>query len=149
MTSVLSEAAALPILDAAYALWRRRRQLDAMDRSQAGEARPLADGATFEAMKKLIPGALQALRHERDNPQEGPTLTRLRLAHPEARETELEAAIKAAVKLEMDCQRHFSYKSPRYLDDVEEAVRLARLDNPGFGEISYRRLFDDLAFAMR
>lgn len=57
--------------------------------------------------------------------------------------------IEAAVKLDEDCTRNFSYKSPSYLDDVSRAVEIARQANPGFLQETYKAAWSDLATAMR
>jgi hypothetical protein len=74
---------------------------------------------------------------------------RLKRAHPKAKDEDLKWAIKAAVKLDGDCTRFFSSKGPRYLDDVTQAVDLAKKENPGFQEQTYELASFDLARTMR
>jgi hypothetical protein len=133
----------MPLLDAAYALWLARRQFDSQDRAQSiAKPRSVAQPHSFDDYRRLIQGVIRDLRAERANGHEGPTFQRLKGAHPEATDEEVREAIKAAIKLEADCLRH-------YRDDVAEAVNLARADNPGFGEITYERLYLNMRREMR
>jgi hypothetical protein len=143
MSSSLDQAAEMPLLDAAYALWRARCQLDPLDIAESiAKPDPVGQPHNFDDVRRLIPSVIQNLRAERAHGHEGPTFQRLKSVHPEATDAELQEAIKAAIKLEADCLRH-------YRDDVAEAVNLARAENPEFGEITYERLYLDMRQAMR
>jgi len=149
MSSPIDDAARMPLLDAAYALWRARRRLDAQDgprnpRRSLRQAKPGSKAFTIS-----IQEAIQAARDERVNADSGPTFHRLKSAHPEAPDATLQEAVKAAVKLETDCTRHYSPDGSNYSETIGEAVRLARVQNPGFSEATYKALLDDMALAMR
>jgi sugar phosphate isomerase/epimerase len=96
-----------------------------------------------------VQDAIQAARDEPTHAHEGPTFHRLKSAHPEASDANIQDAIKAAVKLEADCARYFSHSSPDHESNVDNAVRLARIDNPGFSDVIYKSLFDYMAFVMK
>lgn len=150
MNALIDDAARMPLLDAAYALWRARRQLDAQERA-ATPARPrrrVRPGPS-DAFKASVLEAFRAVHDERAHAHEGPTFQRLKRAHPEASDADLQDAVKAAVKLETDCSRYFSRTNPDYYENIRDAIRLAQADNPGFSEITYQRLFDYIAFVMK
>ncbi len=73
----------------------------------------------------------------------------MKMAHPEASDSELKNSVRAAVKLHQDCNRHFSHRNQNYIDDVTAAIESAKRKNPGFSEESYRRAWHELAKAMR
>ena len=77
------------------------------------------------------------------------TFDRLKEAHPEASDEDLKRAMKAAVKLNQDCVRHFSYSSRNYHDDVTRGVDLAKIENPDFQERTYKSAWNSLAWSMR
>ena len=149
MSSLIDDAAQMSLLDAAYFLWRARRQLDARDRparwGKSGRgARP--GSASFISS---VEDAIRAARAEPGQAHDGPTFHRLKLAHPEASDKNLQEAIKAAVKLETDCAAYFSHNNSDYAENIKEAVRLARMDNPEFSDATYRSLFDYMAYVMK
>jgi hypothetical protein len=101
------------------------------------------------AFTASVQAAIQAARDERARADEGPTFDRLKSAHPEAPDEALREAVRAAVKLETDCGRYFSPNGPDFAASLLEAVRLARGENPGFSEATYRALLDHMAYLMK
>jgi hypothetical protein len=145
----IDDASKLPLFDAAYALWRVKGQLDRADPQQEATHPQPIDLKDKRALGRVVRSAIANVLRERDTAHEGPTFGRLKRAHPEAKDEDLEQAIKAAVKLEGDCTRFFSSKGSRYIDDVTRAVDLAKQENPGFQEQTYEQASYDLAVMMR
>jgi len=145
----IDDASKLPLFDAAYALWRMKGQLDRVDPQQEATHPQPVDLKDERALGRVVRAAIANVLHERNTAHEGPTFGRLKRAHPEAKDEDLKRAIQAAVKLEGDCTRFFSSTGPRYVDDVNRAVDLAKQENPGFQEQTYEQASYDLARAMR
>jgi hypothetical protein len=145
----IDDASKLPLFDAAYALWRMKGQLDRVDPQQEATQPQPVDLKDERALGRVVRAAIANVLHERNTAHEGPTFGRLRRAHPEAKDEDLTRAIKAAVKLDGDCTRFFSYKEPSYLDDVRRAIELAKKENPGFQEQTYESASYHLAVMMR
>jgi hypothetical protein len=145
----IDDASKLPLFDAAYALWRMKGQLDRVDPQQEATHPQPVDLKDERAWGRVVRAAIANVLHEHNTAHEGPTFGRLKRAHPEAKDEDLKRAIKAAVKLDGDCTRFFSYKESRYLDDVTRAVNLAKKENPGFQEQTYESASHHLAVMMR
>jgi len=146
---VMGQAAQLPILDAAFHLWTRKSRLDRSEGLLPSPKSPPSNLGDPEMFGKAIREAIRNLDEERANAHTGPTFLRLRKLYPDASPEELQQSIRAAVKLDDDCTRNFSYKSTNYLDDVTAAVDIARQANPEFQEETYKAAWHDLATAMR
>ena len=77
VADIIADAAPLPLLDAAYALWRRRYRLDTL------EGRPTAEEVCIN--RTLTPEQFTAkYRWDRDHAQDGPAFNNLKRAHPRA-----------------------------------------------------------------
>ena len=138
----IDDASKLPLFDAAYALWRMKGQLDRVDPQQeAIHPRPI-DLKDERALGRAIRTAIANVLHERNTAHEGPTFDRLKRAHPGVKDEDLEQAIKAAVKLDGDCRRFFSYDFTRDIDLTKKA-------NPGFQEQTYESAWHHTAVMMR
>lgn len=136
---IIADAAPLPLLDAAYALWRRRYRLDSL------EGRPTAEEIRIN--RALTPEQFSVkYRHERDHAQHGPAFTHLKRAHPRADDGAVRQAIIAAVKFEGACFAHFERITDEYWQRCEHAVALARKDFPDFLEDTYRQAASDVAY---
>jgi hypothetical protein len=72
----------------------------------------------------------------------------LRAIFPQVAATEFDTAIAAALKLDQDCARYFTYTDD-YSADVDRAVKLAQISNPGFSPDTYKHAWHKLATAMR
>jgi hypothetical protein len=149
LDDAIARAAQLPLLDAAYGLWKEKSTLDRAEQPPRPAPRAGANLRDPDVVKQLVRQAFAHVSHERATAHEGPTFDRLKRAHPEAPDDDLRTAIKAALKLEGDCLRHFSSTGADYFEDVRRAVALARQDNPGFREQTYRQAEHDLAVTMR
>jgi hypothetical protein len=145
----IGDASKLQLFDAAYALWQMKGLLDRVDPQQQSTRPQPIDLKDERALGRVVRSAIANVLHERNTAHEGPTFDRLKRAHPAATDEDLQRAIKAAVKLDGDCTRFFSDKGPDYLDDVRRAIELAKKENPGFQEQTYKSAFHHLAVMMR
>ena len=127
----IGDASKLQLFDAAYALWQMKGLLDRVDPQQQSTRPQPIDLKDERALGRVVRS------------------DRLKRAHPAATDEDLQRAIKAAVKLDGDCTRFFSDKGPDYLDDVRRAIELAKKENPGFQEQTYKSAFHHLAVMMR
>ena len=139
IAAIVAEAAELPLLDAAYAVWRRRYRLDSL------EGRPTPERvAAFRAMSP--PEQAAHLRHDRDTAQDGPTFTHLKSAHPCASDGEVKQAIVAAVRFEDACFRYFADDGTDYWQRCVHTVALAAKESPGFCEDTCQLARNDVAY---
>jgi hypothetical protein len=139
VADIIADAAPLPLLDAAYALWRRRYRLDAL------EGRPTAEEVRIN--RTLTAEQFSAkYRHERDHAQDGPAFGHLKRAHPRADDAAIRQAIATTVKFEDACFRHFEQTTAEYWQRCAHAVALARKDFPDFHESTYRQAANDVAY---
>src|SRR5215468_9012058 len=96
ISNIIADAAPLPLLDAAYALWRRRYRLDTL------EGRPTAEEVRIN--RTLTPEQFSAkYRRDRDHAQDGAAFNHLKRAHPRADDGAIKQAIITAVKFEDAC----------------------------------------------
>lgn len=129
---IIAEAAALPLNDAAYALWREKSRLDSL------ELPPMTPEQRAIAMAKPIAEISAEIRYERDHAEDGRTFGRLKRAHPEAEDAEAKQAIVAAVRFDDCCFRCFDLAQGDFSERIERAVALAARDHPGYLEQTYR-----------
>jgi hypothetical protein len=143
---LIAEAAALPLRDAAYAIWREKRTFERLE----GRVWPPRDFSTPEASEKSRQESLLQIKHEHDFAQDGPTFDRLKRAHPQASDAELKQAVVEAVKFDDDCFKYFSYGSgENYLDNTPHAVARAARENPPYLETTYRDAENWVAYNMK
>jgi hypothetical protein len=141
VADIIADAAPRPLLDAAYALWRRRYRLDTL------EGRPTAEEIRIN--QTLTPEQSSAkYRYDRDHAQDGPAFNHLKRAHPRADDSAIRQAIVTAVRFEDACFRHFerTHRPGEYWDCCVHAVALARKDFPDFLEATYRQAANDVAY---
>jgi len=146
---IFQRAAGLPLMDAAYHLWSRRNSLNRLDPWRQEESPSFLAAQRWRRWRELERRVRAGLGLRSDFPTHFATLDRLRKVHPQAGDRAARVAVAAAVKLDSDCCRHFSYQSPNYLTDVDRAVARARTQNPGFQEGTYKAAWHVLAIAMR
>ena len=140
--AIIAEAALLPLLDAAYAVWRRRYRLDTL------EGRPTAE--QVRAFRAMSPSEQAAnMRHDRDYAQDGPAFTHLKSAHPRASDDEIKRAIIAAVRFEDACFKYFVQDGTDYWERCVRAVALAAKQSPGYLESTYQLTRNDVAYYMK
>lgn len=139
VADIIARAAPLPLLDAAYALWRRRYRLDTL------EGRPTAE--EIRVNRTLTPEQFSAkYRRDRDHAHEGPAFGHVKRAHPRADDAAIRQAIITAVKFEDACFRHFESTTAEYWQRCVHAVALARKQYPGFREDTYQGAANDVAY---
>lgn len=139
VAEIIAEVAPLPLLDAAYALWRRRYRLDTL------EGRPTAEDVRIS--RALTPEQFTIkYRGDRDHAHEGPAFNHVKRAHPRADDDAIRQAIATAVKFEDACFRNFEDTGADYWQRCLHAVARARKDYPGFLESTYRQAANDVAY---
>lgn len=140
VAEIIAEAAPLPLLDAAYMLWRQRYRLDRL------EGRPSDEEIRIN--RTLTPEQFSAkYRHERDHAQDGPAFGHLKRAHPRADDGAIRRAIMTTVKFEDACFRYFEQRTTvEYWQRCTLAVALARKDFPDFHGDTYRQAANDVAY---
>jgi hypothetical protein len=144
----IQEASQLPLKDAAFSLWKQRHRLEPRRPvpQKQGSRSNLSNPAEFT---RTVLSAIASVRVAYATAHDGPTFDWLRDAHPEASDEKVKAAIRVAVKLDQDCSKYFSYQSPHYIDDVKRAIEMAKKENPGFLESTYKLADFYLATEMR
>jgi hypothetical protein len=130
--AVIAKAAKLPLKDAAYFLWQERMNLDTL------EGRPMTDEERAEARARTMDQVAAMIRYEHDHAQDGKTFERLKRAHPKAHDAEAKKAIIAGVKFNDDCFKYFPTQPADFDRRIDHAIALARKDNPGYLESTYR-----------
>ena len=139
VADIIADAAPLPLLDAAYALWRRRYRLDTL------EGRPTAEQVRIN--RTMTPEQFaEKYRWERDHAQDGPAFNHVQRAHPRADDGAIRQAIITAVKFEDACFRYFEQGAGEYWQRCTRAVARARKDFSGFLEDTYRQAANDVAY---
>jgi hypothetical protein len=149
VVTAIERAAQLPLKDAAYFLWMQKYQLDREDLPSplpAAQPQNLADPEMF---RRTVLTAIANVHKERTTAHNGSTFGRLKTAHPEVGDQDLQNAIKAAVKLDVDCTRHFSYSESGLWGDAHRAIEFARKENPDFLESTYEAAKWHMCWAMR
>ena len=143
---LLAEAAALPLRDAAYAIWRQKLRFERLE----GRVWPRRDLSTPEARERAMQESMARINHEHDFAQDGPTFDRLKRAHPHAADTELKQAIVEAVKFDDDCFKYFSFgRAEDFWDMSVHAVRRAAQEHEPYLETTYRDARNWVAYNMK
>lgn len=143
---IIAGAACLPLRDAAYMIWREKSTFERLE----GRRWQPRDMSTPQAREKSMQEFRVQLTYEHDFAQDGPTFDRLKRAHPQVGDTELKAAIVAAVQFDDACFRYFSYgHGEGYLDNVPSAVARAARDHPGYLETTHRDACNWVAYNMK
>ena len=137
VADIIADASPLPLLDAAYALWRRRYRLATL------EGRAIAEDILVN--RALPPERLAATCHC-DPAPDGPTFDYVKRAHPGADDNAIRRAIITAVRFEDTCFRYFEQTTAEYWQRCVHAVALSRKLYPDFGEDTYRRAANDVAY---
>ena len=143
---IMTEAGRLPLPDAAYYLYMKKAELD---RLEPATHRPPPEPQSWAYVTQVVRQVTQQIAKERAEGYEAATFDRLKRAHPEASEAELARALRAGIKLDVDCFRHYSAKGSDCYQDVVRAIGRAKAENPGFQEATYRAAEHHLAWAMR
>jgi hypothetical protein len=153
----ISLASKLPLLDAAYSLWRytkspSRPKDDAFGFRDGGSPGAI-DSSSLESytktLSKAFRSAIAAITFREANAHLGPAFHWLKRAHPDADDGALQNAIRASVKFDQDCVRFFAYNSKDYIEDVVAAINRASSNNPGFTEPTLQSARSHLSREMR
>jgi hypothetical protein len=131
--NVLEEAATLPLKDAAFLLWRYKSNFDS-EELPAPPPVDLSDPAVRETWNEAW---RREYRAEREDAHNRVTFTRMKRVHPKANDAAIKAAIRAAVKLDDDCNRYFDRDYADFFKAIDDALARAKRDNPGFLETTY------------
>jgi hypothetical protein len=142
---LLAEAAALPLRDAAYTVWRHKITFERFE----GRVWPRRDLSTPEAREIAIRESTARINHEHDFAQDGPTFDRLKRAHPDAAGSALKQAIVEAVKFDDDCFKYFSYGTEDFWETCLRAVERAAQNHPPYLETTYRDARNRVAYCMK
>ena len=143
---LLAAAAALPLRDAAYAIWRQKITFERLE----DRVWPRRDQSTPQAREKSMRESMAQIKHEHDFAQDGPTFDRLKRAHPHATDAALKQAIVAAVKFDDDCFGYFSHgRAEDFWDMCIRAVAQAAQDHPDYLETTYRDARNWVAYNMK
>lgn len=143
--AILEAVSRETLFDAAYVLYRQKSTLTMHERA-AGlhPPSPQVDLSSWAATSKLIRETYAGLVEERDVEHLGPSFYRLKAAHPEASDDDVRRAICATVKLEKDIiNPGRTFSTGNRWKDTEDWVRWAFDMNPGFTEVTFRRLLND------
>jgi len=141
---LLAEAAALPLQDAAYALWWQRSFF--IREGEAASPQDLSNRADAMVYGQML---AEGLALDRIAAPESGAILRLRRAHPRTSVAELRDAILAAVKFDDDCHRFFANDSTDYWQQVERAIERASRLSPGYLDTTLRDARNQLARNMR
>jgi hypothetical protein len=138
---IITEAAKLPLGDAAFALWRKKSRLDTL------EGRPTRDDVRI--YRALTPEQQTAKRRfDRDHADEGPIFMHLKRAHPHADDNDIKRAIRAAVGFDRDCFAHFKWEGD-FWDCVVRAVAMAARTHPEYLDSTYSDARHHVAYYMK
>ncbi len=141
---LIAEAAALPLRDAAYALWWQRSFF--IREGEAASPQNLSNRADAIAYGQML---AEDLTQDRIAAPGSGAVLRLQRAHPRASDAELRDAILAAVKFDDDCTRFFANDSTDYWQQVERAIERASRLSPGYLDTTLRDARNQLAKNMR
>jgi hypothetical protein len=130
---IIAEAARLPLMDAAYILWRHSPRLDTL------EGQPMTAEEHAIAAARPIEDIMAQMNHEHAHAEDGRTFGRLKRAHPRADDADAKAAIVAAVRFDDDCFGYFERERGDFGERIERAVAQAANDHPGYLERTYQR----------
>jgi hypothetical protein len=132
---LLDEAAAMPLKDAAFQLWRWKHNFD----SHELPSPPPVDTKDPMLLEQLKGADFSTIyQFERAHAHDGITFDRMRRVHPNATDVDIKAAIKAAVKLDDDCNRYFDRNYTDFAAAIDSALAKATRENPGFRPTTYR-----------
>lgn len=140
---IMTEAERRPLPDAAYYLYMKKNDLDRLETVKRDAP------AGRQSWEQTVRQVVRQIAQERAEGYDETTFHRLRRAHLGTGEEQLRQALKAGIKLDVDCTRHFAYNSPNYFQDVDHAIEQAKSENPGFREETYEMARHHLAWAMR
>lgn len=131
--TVMKQAAALPLKDAAFEIWRHKLDFDREELPPP----PLVDLSDPEVAAQHMREFEARYAFERANAHDGATFARVRRVHPKATDADIKAAIKAAVKFDDDCVKYFD-RDTDFFKAIDTALAQAKRDNPGYLDRTYQ-----------
>jgi hypothetical protein len=146
LQKLLDEAAAMPLMDAAFQLWRWKSNFD---RNELPSPPPVDTKDPEIAAKLMQADFTTRYRFERANAHDGITFDRMKRIHPRAADADVKAAITAAVKLDDDCHRHFDRDYKDFSAALDSALEKATRENPGYLPTTYRSAGSFLFYNMK
>jgi hypothetical protein len=135
----------LPLQDAALHLWRYRYEFDVLEFPMS----KWAPHANEPDEKKKMDLIMAQIRHEHDFAHEGPIFDRLKRAQPRASDEDIRNAIKSALKMWDDCNRHFDGNWSDLGRALDNALAKARRENPGFLDETWQHAYHWLCYYMK
>ena len=143
---VWKSVVALPLKDAALHLWRYKHEFDVEEFPKSNWA-PHANEPDEKKKMDLIRAQI---RYEHDFAHQGPTFDRLKRAKPQASDTDIRDAIKAALKMWDDCNKHFDHNDCADLGRaVDRALAKAKRENRGFLDDTWQHAYQWLCYYMK
>jgi hypothetical protein len=150
--ATISRLSKVSLNDAAFDLWGNRHFFDPQDppalfkkqRQAINRFLTRIFGERFARRRSYA-----AVKRDIETAPDGRTFKRMKIIFPRVANSDLKTAIRAAVKLDNDCAKHFSYSDDGLWQDVQRALTVARTRNPGFSEETYERAKSRLAFLIR
>lgn len=142
---IIDDAATRPLRDAAYLLFRQQDWFNRLE--EEAEGLYLDQAALDAARAKSIARAKVSL--DKANAHNGPTLARLKSAHPGVGDDVLKAAIKAAVKFDDACFANYPHERGDDWDKAVRAVATAARKNPGYLDVTLHEAANRVAYYMK
>jgi hypothetical protein len=142
---IIADAAARPLCDAAYMLFRQQDWFNRLEDEAEG---PYPDDAALQAPRTRSIARAKAML-DRANTHNGPTFVRLKQAHPTRDDDALKAAIQAAVKFDDDCFAAYPHERGDEWDMAVRAVASAARKNPGYLASTLHEAANRVAYYMK
>jgi len=150
--ATISRLSNFSLHDAAFDLWSNRHFFDQQEPPAPFKKQRQAINRLMTrifGLRFAIRRSIAAVKRDIKTAPDGRTFKRMKNIFPRVGDNDLKTAIRAAVKLDNDCSKQFSYSADGLWQDAQRAVALARVRNPGFSEETYERAASMLMFHMR
>jgi hypothetical protein len=143
--AVLTQAATLPLKDAAFEIWRHKLDFDREELPPP----PLVDLSDPEVAARHMREFSARYLFERANAHDGVTFARVKRVQPKANDADIKVAIKAAVKLDDDCVKYFDRNYQDFFKAIDTALAQAKRDNPGYLDRTYQSTGNFLLYCFK
>jgi hypothetical protein len=141
---LIAEAAAMPLADAAFALWIKRDMLNRLEGIDLVDVRH----PKFAGMPAR--DAMAEVTKARDAAEAQLIFDRLKRAHPRATDAAARRAIASAQQFNDALFRCFTWRAgEEFIVCVQRAVSAARKRHPGYQETTYRDAENHVAYSMK
>lgn len=145
LKSVWADACRLPLQDAAFHLWRYKTYFDELEFGAPKHIQMDDPAEQARHMERIMAN----IRHEHDFAHEGSTFPRLKRAQPNAKDEDIRAAIKAAVRMMDDCEKYFDRNYTDFGRAIDGALAKAKRNNPGFLDDTWLQAGNWLVYVMK